>query len=46
MFGKWSVICVVSDEGIVYSVVQGNLPEADFVGSRRQCLRWINSQTE
>jgi hypothetical protein len=43
---KWSVICFVSDEGTTYSVVKGVHPEADFVGSRQQCLRYIHSLSE
>jgi len=38
---KWSVICVISDEGVSYSIVRGAHPEADFVGSKRQCLKYI-----
>jgi hypothetical protein len=41
MFTKWSVICVVSDEGTTYTIVKGVHFEADFVGSKRQCLKYI-----
>jgi hypothetical protein len=41
MFAKWSVICVVSDEGTTYSIVKGTHPEADFIGSKKQCLKYI-----
>jgi hypothetical protein len=37
----WSVICTVSDNKIIYSLVQGEAPEAEFTGSRRQCLAYI-----
>ena len=43
---KWSVVCIISDCGTVYSVIKGKHPEAEFVGSRRQCLKWIDSQSE
>jgi hypothetical protein len=37
----WSVICTVSDNKVIYSLVQGEAPEAEFTGSRRQCLAYI-----
>jgi hypothetical protein len=37
----WSVVCVVSDKGTRYTLVKGDVPEADFKGSRRQCLAYI-----
>jgi hypothetical protein len=43
---KWSVVCVVSDSGTTYSLVKGEHPEADFVGSKRQCLRYIHNLSE
>jgi hypothetical protein len=43
---KWSVICIISDEGTTYSIVPGVHPEADFVGSKRQCLKYIDSISE
>jgi hypothetical protein len=36
----WSVICTVSDNKVIYSLVQGEAPEAEFTGSRRQCLAY------
>ncbi len=41
MFGKWSVILRVADTQTVYSLVQGEHPEAVFVGSKKQCLKYI-----
>ena len=41
MFGKWSVILTVADTQTVYSLVQGEHPEAVFVGSKKQCLKYI-----
>ena len=46
MFGKWSVIIIVSDDGISYLIVQGIHQEADFVGTKRQCLKYVNKQSE
>lgn len=43
---KWSVIAIISDSGITYSIVKGKHPEADFVGSKRQCLRYIHNLSE
>jgi hypothetical protein len=43
---KWSVVCVVSDQETTYSIVKGVHPEADFVGSRKQCLRYIYNLSE
>ena len=37
----WSVICTVSDNKVIYSLIQGEAPEAEFRGSRRQCLAYI-----
>ncbi len=37
----WSVVCIVSDKRISYSLVEGELPEAEFTGSRRECLAYI-----
>jgi hypothetical protein len=34
----WSVICTVSDNKVIYSLVQGEVPSAEFTGSRHQCL--------
>jgi len=41
MFGKWSVILRVADAQTVYSLVQGEHPEAVFVGNKKQCLKYI-----
>lgn len=46
MFRKWSVVVIVSDSGISYSVVSGVHPEADFIGTKRQCLKYIYQQFE
>lgn len=43
---KWSVVCTVSDFGVTYSIVFGQHPEADFIGSKRQCLKYIYQQSE
>ena len=37
----WSVVCIINDGQVRYQLVQGELPEADFTGSRRQCLAYI-----
>jgi hypothetical protein len=37
----WSVVCIVSDKRVSYSLVEGELPEAEFTGSRRECLAYI-----
>lgn len=37
----WSVVCIISDGQVRYQLVQGELPEADFTGTRRQCLAYI-----
>lgn len=41
MFGKWSVILQVDDDGTLYSLVSGEHPEAVFTGSKKQCLKYI-----
>ena len=41
MFGKWSVVLKVSDNEVYYSLVQGEHPEAVFVGNKKQCLKYI-----
>lgn len=41
MFGNWSVVLTVSDFETHYSLVQGEHPEAVFVGSKKQCLKYI-----
>jgi len=41
MFGKWSVVLKVSDSEVYYSLVQGEHPEAVFVGNKKQCLKYI-----
>jgi hypothetical protein len=41
MFGKWSVVLRVSDSGTYYSLVQGEHTEAVFIGSKKQCLKYI-----
>ncbi len=41
MFGKWSVVLRISDSEVYYSLVQGEHPEAVFVGSKKQCLKYI-----
>jgi len=42
----WSVVCIISDGQIRYQLVQGELPEADFIGTRRQCLAYIRRMSE
>jgi hypothetical protein len=42
----WSVVCIISDGQIRYQLVQGELPEADFTGTRRQCLAYIRRMSE
>ena len=37
----WSVVCIVSDKRVSYSLIEGELPEAEFTGSRRECLAYI-----
>jgi hypothetical protein len=34
-------VCVINDNEVRYQLVQGKLPEADFTGTRRQCLAYI-----
>ncbi len=41
MFGKWSVVLKISDSEVYYSLVRGEHPEAIFVGSKKQCLKYI-----
>jgi hypothetical protein len=41
MFGKWSVVLMVSDSETYYSLVQGEVLQAVFVGSKKQCLKYI-----
>jgi len=41
MFGKWSVVLKISDSEVYYSLVQGEHPEAVFVGNKKQCLKYI-----
>jgi hypothetical protein len=41
VFGKWSVVLRVSDAETYYSLVQGEHSEAVFVGSKKQCLKYI-----
>jgi hypothetical protein len=41
MFEKWSVVLKISDNEVYYSLVQGEHPEAVFVGSKKQCLKYI-----
>lgn len=37
----WSVLCVISDKETRYTLVKGEVPEAEFIGTRRQCLAYI-----
>jgi hypothetical protein len=37
----WSVICTISDNQVRYSLIKGEVREAEFTGSRRQCLAYI-----
>lgn len=41
MFSKWSVVLIVSDSETYYSLVQGEVSQAVFVGSKNQCLKYI-----
>lgn len=41
MFGKWSVVLRVSDFETYYSLVEGEVSEAVFVGNKKQCLKYI-----
>jgi hypothetical protein len=41
----WSVVCIVSDKRVSYSLVEGELPEAEFKGSRRECLAYIRKMS-
>jgi hypothetical protein len=41
MFGKWSVVLKISDSEVYYSLVEGEHPEAVFVGNKKQCLKYI-----
>ncbi|HEY9797498.1 MAG TPA: hypothetical protein V6D30_17765 [Leptolyngbyaceae cyanobacterium] len=34
-------MCTISDNQVRYTLVKGEIPEADFKGSRRQCLAYI-----
>jgi hypothetical protein len=45
MFGKWSVILRVADTQTVYSLVSGEHPEAVFIGSKKQCLKYIRDNS-
>jgi hypothetical protein len=45
MFGKWSVLLKVADNETVYSLVNGEHPEAVFTGSKRQCLKYIRDNS-
>jgi hypothetical protein len=46
MFRKWSVVVTISDFGVTYSIVSGQHPEADFIGTKKQCLKYIYQQSE
>jgi hypothetical protein len=46
MFEKWSVILRVADEETIYSLVNGEHPEAVFTGSKKQCLKYIRDISE
>jgi hypothetical protein len=46
MFFQWSVVCIISDEGVSYTLVKGIHPEADFVGSKKECLKYIQQIQE
>lgn len=37
----WSVVCIVNDNQVRYSLIKGEVKEADFVGTRRECLAYI-----
>ncbi|HEY9904674.1 MAG TPA: hypothetical protein V6D43_19940 [Candidatus Sericytochromatia bacterium] len=37
----WSVVCIVNDNQVRYTLIKGEVPEADFTGSRRECLAYI-----
>jgi hypothetical protein len=39
----WSVVCIISDEGTVYSLVRGEHSDSIFSGSKRECLNYIKS---
>jgi hypothetical protein len=41
----WSVVCIVSDKRVSYLLVEGELPEAEFTGSRRECLAYIRKMS-
>lgn len=45
MFGKWSVVLRVSDSETYYSLVQGEQSEAVFVGTKKQCLKYIKEMS-
>lgn len=45
MFGKWSVVLMVSDSETYYSLVQGEHTEAVFVGTKKQCLKYIRNMS-
>jgi hypothetical protein len=34
-------VCIISDEGVSYTLIKGIHPEADFVGSKKECLKYI-----
>jgi hypothetical protein len=46
MFRKWSVVVTISDSGVTYSIVSGQHPEADFIGTKKQCLKYIYQQSD
>jgi hypothetical protein len=37
----WSVVCIVNDNQVRYTLIKGEVPEADFTGTRRECLAYI-----
>jgi hypothetical protein len=41
MFGKWSVVLRISDSETYYSLVEGEVSEAVFIGTKKQCLKYI-----
>ena len=41
MFSRWSVVLTISDSETYYSLVQGEVSQAVFVGSKKQCLKYI-----